>query len=218
MAVKVACPNCAVTLNIPENFLGKKVRCASCSTVFEAKSDEPAPAADSPTEIVSERPADLPAPPPTPPSLSFPPEDAPPRRDDREPREDRWGDDDGGRRRRRSERRRDLEPHRGGMLLTMGIISIILGVIGLSGWCCCIMDVFPAAGVALGLTAWLMGQGDLKKIDSGDMDPDGRANVNTGYVCGIVGTALSAFGILCSIGWMIISLLLQAGSMGARNY
>ena len=43
MAVLVACPQCAVTLDVPESLLGQKVRCATCSTVFEAQRQQPPP-------------------------------------------------------------------------------------------------------------------------------------------------------------------------------
>jgi hypothetical protein len=77
-------------------------------------------------------------------------------------------------------RRRDWEPHRGPLILTLGIISIILfGVCGFLG--------FP-----FGVAAWAMGQGDLKKMRANRMDPEGMSNTKAGYVCGLIGTLLDS--------------------------
>ena len=106
MPVTIACPSCGVKLNVPDNFLGKKVRCASCSTVFEAKAAPPAPAADE----VEADPAEEYIKPQAPAPLPEAPLDEPDERDDYDDRDGR--EDRESRRRRR--RRRDMEPHRGG--------------------------------------------------------------------------------------------------------
>lgn len=61
------------------------------------------------------------------------------------------------------------EPHRGGMILGFGVVGLV---------CCCFF----------GLAAWIMGYGDLKKIDEGRMDPSGRGLTQAGMIIGIVGT------------------------------
>lgn len=70
-------------------------------------------------------------------------------------------------------RARAYPPHRGGTILTFGIVGIA----------CCI--IFAPI-------AWIMGQSDLAQIRSGRMDPAGRSLTQAGMVLGIIGTLLLA--------------------------
>jgi hypothetical protein len=72
-------------------------------------------------------------------------------------------------------------------ILVLGILSIV----------CC---------GPLGIAAWIMGNNELKAIDEGRRPPENRGNANAGRICGIVGVALSAVGI-------IVGLLAIAGSL-----
>lgn len=72
-------------------------------------------------------------------------------------------------------------------ILVLGILSIV----------CCGL---------LGIAAWIMGNNELKAIDEGRRPPENRGNANAGRICGIVGVALSAIGI-------IFAILAIAGSM-----
>jgi hypothetical protein len=83
--------------------------------------------------------------------------------------------------------RRDLEPHRGSLVLTLGVISL----------CAAPTCVFSLIGLPLGIAAWIMGQTDLRKIDSHLMEPDGRPNTHSGRICGVLGTLVSALWLLC---------------------
>jgi predicted Zn finger-like uncharacterized protein len=47
MFVIVRCPQCATQLRVGEELIGKKVRCPSCSHIFVAPAEQPAPAANS---------------------------------------------------------------------------------------------------------------------------------------------------------------------------
>jgi hypothetical protein len=191
MPVFVGCPSCGIKLSVPENLLGRKVRCASCSTMFEAKEEPPPPPRREPT--ADDRLWDEP-----PPHSSAPYPDSPPRRDwdDRPRRPSHYDDyDDFG----HPPMRRDQVPHRGGLILTLGIVSIIAGSLG---FCCSGMTA--AIALPTGLCAWLMGQADLRLMDHGTMDLDGRSNTHGGYICGIVGTVLG----LLNVCWCIISLVL----------
>ena len=78
-----------------------------------------------------------------------------------------------------------LEPHRGALILTFGILSIV----------CC----FP-----FGIAAWIMGNNDMQQIEAGMMDPSGKGITNAGKICGIVGTII---GILTTGFWILISIL-----------
>jgi hypothetical protein len=70
-----------------------------------------------------------------------------------------------------------MKPQRGGVILALGIIGIVL---------CFITAII----------AWVMGSGDLKQIDAGMMDPAGRGTTQAGKICGIIGTVLLILTIL----------------------
>jgi hypothetical protein len=91
-------------------------------------------------------------------------------------------------RRRREPERRDCEPHRGGLILTLGIISLVT------------LTFCPLIGLIPGLIAWVLGQGDLRKIRARTMDPEGQGLTQGGWVCGIIGTALSALLVVGCLG------------------
>jgi hypothetical protein len=61
------------------------------------------------------------------------------------------------------------------------------------------------AGLPLGIAAVVLGRGDLRKMQAGTMDPDGRSSVNAGVICGIVGIVLNAL-LLCIIAVDILIL------------
>ena len=69
-----------------------------------------------------------------------------------------------------------MKPHRGTLILVLGILSLIV-----CGF--------------LGIPAWIMGTSDLKEIDSGTMDPSGRSATNAGRICGMIGTILLIVGV-----------------------
>jgi hypothetical protein len=81
---------------------------------------------------------------------------------------------------------RDCEPHRGGMILALGIISIVLVTT-------CVLSII---GLPMGISAWAMGQSDLRKMRAGRMDPDGMRTTESGRVCAIIGTVLNALVVL----------------------
>jgi hypothetical protein len=64
----------------------------------------------------------------------------------------------------------------------LGILSLMGGVF----YC-----LFPI-GLPLGIVAWVMARRDLRKMDAGVMDPNGRKKTRDGRVCGIVGTVLNS--------------------------
>jgi hypothetical protein len=105
--------------------------------------------------------------------------------------------------------RRDCEPHRGGVVLTLGIVSLV----AISGSCLglCIGPLavpFILVSLALGIPAWVMGQGDLRKIDRRIMDPDGESQTRAGMVCGMIGTIISSLvAILACMGLSLMFAL-----------
>jgi hypothetical protein len=70
-----------------------------------------------------------------------------------------------------------VKPHRGGLVLGLGIASLVFS-------CGCL-------GTVLGIFAIVMGNKDLAQMDSGAMEPSGRSSTQTGRTLGIVGVAMS---------------------------
>ena len=84
---------------------------------------------------------------------------------------------------RRPPRDVEEEPHRGGVVLTLGILSIFLSLIA-------------PIGLTMGIIAWVMGQGDLTKMRRREMDRAGQGTTTGGLVCGVIGVLLSlVFGL-----------------------
>jgi predicted Zn finger-like uncharacterized protein len=116
--------------------------------------------------------------------------------DTRLPRDE---DEDEDNPRRRRQFRRDTVPHRGGFVLTMGIISLAI----LPCYMCYILaPLFSLIGIICGIVAWVCGSNDLKKIQEGTIDPEGEGNTQAGYICGIIGTSINAL-ILLACGAII---------------
>lgn len=89
-----------------------------------------------------------------------------------------------------------LKPHRGGMLLAFGILSLV---------CCFIF----------GIVAWVMGNNDLREMAAGRMDPSGEGLTKAGKIVGIIGCVL---GILMILGWLVMMIfgVAMAGLSGVR--
>jgi hypothetical protein len=87
--------------------------------------------------------------------------------------------------------RRDIEPHRGVLILTFGILSIALNCLG----------------GPLGVAAVLMAQTDLRKMRSGQMDPAGEGLTKAGRVCGYLGIVYFLLSLLYMAGFFTITLL-----------
>lgn len=173
MAEIISCPSCERKLRLPEDLLGRQVQCPTCGAAFTSGQT-----ADSQPE----------------PALA---ESAAPRRPPRLEDDDELGDDvieeeyEVRPRRRRPRLRMDCEPERGGLVLTLGILSLLFSTLP---YCMGGLGVLVAwAGIPLGITAWVMGQGDLRKMRQGVMDPRGQSNTSAGRTMGIIGVCLSAF-------------------------
>lgn len=88
--------------------------------------------------------------------------------------------------------------HRGGMILTLGILGIMCNFFMIPGVC-----------------AWVMGRGDLKQMEAGVMDPDGRGLTQAGMILGIIGTVLVLATILIYLAIFLIMILgATAGAAG----
>lgn len=71
----------------------------------------------------------------------------------------------------------NLEPDRGTLILVLGLLGLL--------------SLWP-----LGTAAWIMGSGDLKRMQRGLMDKKGEANTRVGYVLGIVSTLLGILAVV----------------------
>ncbi len=89
-----------------------------------------------------------------------------------------------------------LKPHRGGVVLTLGILGIAICFI-------------------CGIIAWVMGKNDLREIDAGTMDPSGRGLTNAGKICGIVGIVLQCVGFAF---WILSALLFATSRMSTVTF
>ena len=67
-------------------------------------------------------------------------------------------------------------------------------------------------GFFTGIPAWIMGKGDLAKMDRGEMDPEGRSITMGGMVCGITTCVLSLLLIILLVAFIALSISLE--SMG----
>jgi amino acid transporter len=86
-----------------------------------------------------------------------------------------------------------MKPHRANTVLVFGILSLIVCA-------------------PLGIAAWIMGNTDLREMDSGLMDPSGRDSTNAGRICGMIGTILMILAIIFVI--VMLSFVGFAGAMG----
>jgi hypothetical protein len=75
-----------------------------------------------------------------------------------------------------------MQPHRGTMILVFGILGLVICM-------------------PLGIVAWVMGNTDLKAMDAGTMDPEGRGITHAGKIIGMIATILAIIGIVL---WFVI--------------
>ena len=57
-----------------------------------------------------------------------------------------------------------------------------------------------------------LGNGDLKEMDAGAMDPSGRSTTNAGRICGMIAT------ILMIVGAVAFAALFALGIMGGMSH
>ena len=81
-----------------------------------------------------------------------------------------------------------MKPHRGTLILILGILGLVI------------------CG-PLGIAAWVMGNGDLKEMDAGALDPSGRSLTNAGRICGMIACILMIIGVVVMIAVFGLGLL-----------
>jgi hypothetical protein len=104
-------------------------------------------------------------------------------------------DEDKDRPRRRTSRSRDCEPHRGSMIMVMGILS------------------FFVAGLILGPITWILGRSDLKKMREGTMDPEGESQTRTGVLCAMISTIIHGVGLVIGLIIAVLMIVVFGGAV-----
>ncbi|MHC4154931.1 MAG: DUF4190 domain-containing protein [Planctomycetota bacterium] len=84
-----------------------------------------------------------------------------------------------------------LKPHRGVIVLVLGILGIVVCVI-------------------CGIIAWVMGKNDLREIDAGLMDPAGRGLTQAGKICGMISVILALVGLAI---WLVMVLFIGGAAV-----
>ncbi|MFL5245166.1 MAG: zinc-ribbon domain-containing protein [Gemmataceae bacterium] len=225
MPTIISCPACQRPLRLPDGWLDRQVKCPTCGAGFRG-GDGPAPPLASPEQPGApegEPQLVQPGEQGTPTSAHSEP------RHQRSPDLDdcpkcgetiRIGaracrncgavlvyeeaDADSDRSWERYDLRRDSEPHRGSAVLVMGFISLICSPLAMLFVCCPPLSlVLCVVSIALGVPAWAMGHGDLRKIEAGTMDPRGRGRTQAGKILGVIGTLLSVLVILAAIAFLV---------------
>ena len=84
-----------------------------------------------------------------------------------------------------------MQPHRGTMILVFGILGLVV--------------CFP-----FGIVAWVMGSTDMKAMDAGTMDPEGRSTTQAGKIIGMIATLFAILGLLVGILMFAVALILPA--------
>lgn len=130
----------------------------------------------------------------SPPRPHIPPDDDTEREDEPRRRRRAVDDDDDDDDFRMPRSRHHLTPHRAVVVLVLGILSI-----------CCV------GAPVTGIIAWILGNNDLKEMDSGRMDPEGRGQTQTGKVLGMVSTIL--FALLIGGYCLLFMIMVAAGAM-----
>lgn len=205
MAELTACPECKKHLQVPEELNGKKVQCPECKHTFTAVTTDAVDLNLKTSTTVSRS-----APPKTPAweKSSGSRASREKKRRDEDDDEDYDDDDHPRRGRRRSALSRgNLAPHRGGMILAFGIISIMGGPV------LCLPFIF-------GPIAWFMGNGDLREIREGRMDPEGEGLTQVGRILGIAASILAIVGIggVCAYFVVFFAIVgLFVGAAGNKN-
>jgi predicted Zn finger-like uncharacterized protein len=170
MQTTVPCPSCRRELRVPDSLIGKLVKCPACAQTFTAELSAPAPPAQVEVQPETYR--------ASPSAEDFVDEPAPREQEnDYEPRP-----------LPSRRRRRFYVEHRGAMVLTLGILSLVI-----CGF--------------LGPVAWVMGNNDLAAMRAGRMDPAGEGLTQAGRILGIISTALIALVCVFYCGLFMIGAL-----------
>lgn len=188
MITVVTCPACRQNFQVPPERLGTKVLCPLCKHLFNAgdKADAGVATQSADTHRAG------------PPTWEKRPEDEFVKPIEEEDAAD--GEEDRRRRRRKDRKARDEDglygevlrrrrkmqtEHRGALILTYGILSLV-----------CSMGLL---GAYFGGQAWAWANHDLQEMYAGRMDPSGETLTQVGRVLGIIGMCLVVVGFVVGL-------------------
>ena len=154
MPIEFECPGCRNRLRVPDEHAGKQARCPECSFVSQV----PYLAVDGQ------------------PQLTEPPLAPPPRFDYAAPGSE-TPNPYASPTTPASGLTTYTRPHRGALLLILGIVSIL---------CCNLLGIAP----------WVMANSDLAAMDRGEIDPSGRGLTQAGRVLGIIAIVLMVLALV----------------------
>ena len=89
-----------------------------------------------------------------------------------------------------------MKPHRGTLILILGILSLIICQ-------------------PVGIAAWIMGNADLKQIAAGTMDPEGKSLTQIGKILGIIAVVRMVIGVV--VGILVTVVGVGAAAAGAHQ-
>jgi hypothetical protein len=109
------------------------------------------------------------------------------------------------RQRRRRERDDDryLLPHRGSLILVLGILSIPFAFFG------------AVPGFAMGVAAWMMAAHDLREMRDGYVDQLGHGETTAGLICGIFGSIVGGVFLLGILLYVLFAFCMFGMFFGA---
>jgi predicted Zn finger-like uncharacterized protein len=219
MPVRISCPSCNKALRVPDASLGRKVRCPACSTAFTAEAPpeeetegiQTAPTSEAPEGESGEEESDAIQKEPVPKRKRPPAEEEPEEEDEDAPRRGRRRPPRGG------SEFRTKRPHRGPVMLALGIASLVFPILGGALFACCGaigIIFFGVLGVAFGGIAWILTARDLAAMRRGEMDFAGEKQTKFGVALAMCGTAVSALCIVCGGILLVVALGLIVSSHG----
>lgn len=161
MPVTITCPHCRKQLQMQEAHLGKQVRCPACQKAFAAEASE--------EEVPDVR------------VFEVPEERSPVAARASKRREEEGSLDftEKSKSRGRSGEAADRKPHRGALILVLGLLGFFLAGCPLAGW-------------ILGGLAMKMGAKDVYEMAFGRMDRSGQGMTQVGKIFGMVTVVLSS--------------------------
>lgn len=193
MAIDITCNGCQQMLRVADEHAGKKARCPKCGTINSVPGPGDASLGAAPLggefggwNSQPSQPSDFGqaaySPPPQMPAKPSPFDAQNPFSDAAAPNPNPYASPQAP---NVFPGTRYAQPHRGGTILTLGILGIL----------CCGF---------LGIAAWAMGATDLAAIKAGRMDPSGHSMTMVGMILGIVATAFLVLGVLAQMAMLAV--------------
>jgi DNA-directed RNA polymerase subunit RPC12/RpoP len=174
VAIEFVCTNCKKTLRVPDEHLGKKARCPACQAIVIIQSTDLTDVGNlqnNETELRFLHPESAVSPErpsatkPNPYSIGSYPTS-----------------------------RQQSAPHRGGLILTLGILAFT-----------CNLFLIP------GIAAWVMGSSDLKQMKAGLMAREGETMTMIGMVLGIISVV---FPLIMIVFYVVFALFMVIVGIG----